>query len=293
MATLQAYITANPKVIYSWLVPREFASNSAYQTMVANYEATTAQVYFFTTMTAANYASFTPTMKCVVGLIEYTTIPVTEFSLAADFYGTLNYNPSSTNQVPPTAFQFGYGVTAWPPTGNQATLATYKAANVNYYYAASEGGISTAALYWGTTMDGHDFTYWYAVDNVQINGELNVANEIINGSNSPINPLYYNQPGVDRLQNRLAATMRTETGYGLVLGTVILTKLDSVTLQNNFANGLYLGQTVVNAVPFQTYVNANPTNYQSGIYNGLQVIATIQTGFKQILINILAAQLNP
>ena len=292
IAALQTFINANPKTIYSWLVPREWASSSDYQTMVANYEATTAEVYFFTTMTASNYGSFSPTMKCVLGLIEYTTIPATEFTLAAAFYGTLNYNPSSTNQVPPTAFQFGYGVTAWPPMGNQATLALYKAANVNYYYAASEGGISTAALYWGTTMDGNDFTYWYSIDNVQINSDLNVANEVINGSNSNIAPLYYDQNGIDRLQNREVATMRTEAGYGLALGNVTVTKLDPNTFRDNFEAGLYAGQVVVNAVPFQLYVTENPDDYPIGTYNGLQVVYTPNRGFKQILINVLVANLN-
>lgn len=35
-----------------------------------------------------------------------------------------------------------------------------------------------------------------------INLEMDLANEVINGSNTTVNPLYYEQNGIDRLQRR-------------------------------------------------------------------------------------------
>src|SRR6185312_1598044 len=152
---MTTFLATNPNAFYSYLVPRYWADESTYLTFVANFESPTSKVYFFTTMTTGNYTSFTPAMKCVVGLVEAPTIPVTEFSLAAMFYVTLNYNPSSTNKITPTAFSYLFGVTSYPLAGNGALLTALAAAGVNYVGTGSEGGISTAVLFYGTTMDSN------------------------------------------------------------------------------------------------------------------------------------------
>jgi hypothetical protein len=202
-------------------------------------------------------------MKCAVTLIEAPAAPGTEFSMAALFWVTLNYNPSPINLVTPTAFSFVVGVTPYPTAGNAALRATLKAAFVNLIVQAAEGGISNTAIFWGTTQDGHDFTYWYSVDWVQINIDLNLSNEIINGSNNPQNPLYYDQNGINRLQAKAQATMNSGVAFGLVLPPVTVT-----------------------AVPFATYVRDNPGDYPAGVYNGLAVTYTPQRGFTNITFNV-------
>ncbi len=112
-------------------------------------------------------------------------------------------------------------------------------------------------------MDGNDFTYWYSVDWVQINVELDLANEVINGSNNPLAPLYYNQDGINRLQARAQATMNRGISDGLVLAPVS-----------------------VAAIPFVTYVADNPSDYAAGTYNGLSVTYTPSRGFKSITFNV-------
>lgn len=213
-------------------------------------------------------------------------INATEFSLASAFWVSLHYAPSTTNRVTPFAFSFVFGVTPFPSRGNQALLATLKAASMNWIGTGAEGGISNTILLWGTTCDANDFTYWYSVDWVQINLDLATANAVINGSNNPINPLYYNQPGIDRLQAVAAATMARGVTYGLVLGTITQTALDGTTLATNLANGLYTNQTIVNAVPFVTYSVANPSDYRIGKYAGFAVIYAPQRGFINIVYNV-------
>lgn len=177
-------------------------------------------------------------------------IGLAEFSHAANFYNWLRYNPSTTNRVAPFAFQFVYGVTAFPLKGFNSVLAGIKAAHVNYIGTGDEGGSSSTCLFWGTTMDGNDATYWYAVDWFAINTDLMVANAVINGSNNPINPLFYNQPGVDYLQAVVASVANRGITYGMILGQVIQTALDGPVLDANLNNGDYADRTVVNAVPF-------------------------------------------
>lgn len=265
VADLATYLTDNPNTLYSYLVPRDFADEATYVTLVGLYTGTTKKTYFFTTVTTMNYADFVDT-KSVVAMVEAPDIPATEFSLAAMFYHTLNYAPSTSNKVPPTAFAYLFGVTAYPTAGNSALLATLKAAGVNVVGTGAEGGISNKVLFWGTTMDVRDFTYWYAVDWVQINLQIDLANEIINGSNNPLAPLYYNQDGINRLQARAQGTVNRGITFGMVLGPA-----------------------PVAAVGFVTYVADNPSDYPAGIYNGLSCTLTPARGFTSITFNLVVS----
>lgn len=210
----------------------------------------------------------------------------TEFSAAAPFFVVLNYAPSTTNKVTPTAFSFLTGVTPFPTQGNGSLLAALKAAGVNTVGTGAEGGISNAILNWGTTMDGRDFTYWYSVDWVQINVDLAIANAIINGSNNPINPLYYNQDGINRLQQVAARVMNNGVTFGLVLGAVKQTQFDGPALGAALSAGTFDNLTDVNAIPFVPYSAANPNDYAIGQYNGLSTEYTPARGFVGITYNI-------
>lgn len=290
VTALATWIAANTGELYSYLVPTLWASEPTYLTFLAGFESTTAKTYFFTTMALNNYASFTPLMKCVVGLVPAPGTPSTEFSLASAFWVTLHLSPSATDKVTPTAFSFVFGVTPWPSPGNQATLAALKAAGVNYIGSGSEGGISNTILLWGTTMDGNDFTYWYSVDWVQIQIDEAISNAIINGSNNPINPLYYNQAGIDRLQAVATQVMENGVTFGLVLGNVKQTSLDGPALADDIDNGDFDGQTVVNAIPFLTYSKENPGDYKIGRYSGFAIVYTPARGFISIVFFVNVTQ---
>lgn len=287
VAALDAYIPASAQFFYAYLVPRNWAASSAYLTFVAQFEAPTKKTYFFTTMTTGNYTTFTALMKCVVGMIEAPAIPATEFSLAAAFFVALNYSPSSTQRVTPYSFSYLYGVTPYPTTSNAVLFAALKAAGVNTVSTGAEGGISNAMLVWGTTMDLRPFNYWYSVDWTQINIERDIANAIINGSNDPINPLYYNQDGINRLQAVAAGTMGRGVSYGLVLGTVVQSELDQPELDAALSAGTFAGNAVVNAIPFIAYGVSHPSDYKIGKYGGFAIVYTPARGFTEIVFNLV------
>lgn len=184
----------------------------------------------------------------------------TEFSVAACFWRFLNYTPSAANLVAPFAFGYTYGTTAFPNRGQNAILAALKTANINVIGSGSEGGVSNTIILWGVAEDGRDLSYWYSVDWVQINMDIQISNAIINGSNNSQNPLYYDQNGINRLQAVAEGVMRNAISFGLALSPV-----------------------TTNAVPFVTYVAQNPSDYTAGIYGGLSVSYTPQRGFIQIL----------
>ena len=218
-------------------------------------------------------------------------IPTLEFSAASDLWVNLNRKPSTTNKVTPNRFGFVYGVTPFPVQGNSSLLYTLSQANVNYIGLGYEGGISGTMIVPGTTMDGNDFTYWYSVDWVQLNCDLMLSNAVINGSNNPINPLYYNQAGIDRLQAVAAQVLNNGITFGMVLGPVVQTQLDGPVLAAAIAAGTYNGMTVINAVPFLTYSQENPTHYKIGLYQGLSIYYVPARGFANILINLTVSNI--
>ncbi|MFZ1011185.1 MAG: hypothetical protein WAN65_30380 [Candidatus Sulfotelmatobacter sp.] len=376
VTTLTNFINNNAQEFYAYLVPRTWAAESTYLTMLASFEEVTSKTYFFTTATLQNYSNFTAAMKCALVLVEapaygawpanvisaasytapfasWTTttnhgvavgqwfqisgmtpagyngwfqaqegttgttliatplaalgaesglgtlvastgtsagIGANEFSIADAFWTVLNWNPSSANRVTPLSFAFMFGDTPFPLKGNSSLLTTLANDNINYIGTGAEGGISTSCLFFGRTMDGNQFNYWYSIDWLQLNCDQAISNAVINGSNNPISPLWYNQNGITTLQSVVASTVKNGIGAGLILGALTLVELDPTTFAQNVASGVYAGQAVVNAVPFATYVAANPSNYAAGKYGGLSVAFTPQTGFQQITINLTAVQ---
>jgi hypothetical protein len=189
------------------------------------------------------------------------TAASTEFQAAALFYQWLSNNPSIASPSPPMNFRFVYGVTPWSLTNNSTTISDILTVGGNIILSGAEGGISTATIRNGTTMDGNQAMFWYAVDWVQIQAKLQLANAIINGSNS-IPPLYYNQPGINTLLAVLENIGAAGVSFGLLLNATFT------------------------ATPFYTYTQANPSNYAAGIYDGFTCVATPKLGFAQITFNL-------
>lgn len=247
------------------------------------------------TGTASNTIVFAlasdPGAETTLGTLEAslyasTGVTSTEFSLAAPFHHSLNYNPSSSNKVAPFSFARLFGVTPFPSKGNSALLTTLQEANVNYVFTGAEGGLTDTYLFWGRVMSGRDFTYWYSVDYAAINIDINLANEVINGSNNPVNPLYYSQSGIDRLQDRAVATFGNCIAVGLANGSIRRTSLSAADFNAALDAGTYAGYIVVNAEPFTTYLTENPNDYRTGRYAGLSAQYIPNRGFQSIIFNL-------
>ena len=207
-----------------------------------------------------NYTPYIGLKSASYWLRAPTDLAANNFPAAAAFANVIGYVPSQVNQLSPFAFRFSYGSNNFPLYG--ADAVNFKAASVNYIDTGAEGQISNSILKWGRTGDGRDISYWYSVDWLQINLKIGLANEIINGSNRPTNPLYYNQTGIDILKNRAQQILNQAVSYGMLLTT-------STT-------------PIVSAIPFLTYTTNNPSDYKSGIYNGLSTTVIPSRGFTSI-----------
>lgn len=285
-SALGTFIAANPGQFYSYLVPRLWDASAGLLALLAANENLSSKTYFFITTTISTYVAYSNLMKAAFLMVEAPGIPLSEFSLAAPYQVSLNYAPSSGNRMTPFAFSDLFGVTPYPTKGNQALLTTLKAANVSIVGTGAEGGISNTIILWGAMADGNDFTYWYSVDWIQLNASRAIANAVFNGSNNPLNPLYYNQPGINVLQDVVVQTVKNGITFGLATGTVTRAALDGPVFTENLDSGAYIDQDVVNAVPFITWTTENPSDYAAGRYGGLSVVWIPQRGFKQIIFNI-------
>jgi hypothetical protein len=286
IVALATWIAANPGRIYSYLTPIEWDGDSTFVPFLRTFVALDAKTYFFVTTTQAHEALYAG-IKSVIALVPSPTALSSEFGAAGPFSGTLGWNPSSTQQVPPLEYQFLAGITPWSPYGNQSAFTGFATNNINYAGTGAEGGISNVILFGGNTQDGNPFNYWYSVDWAAINTDLSISNAVINGSNSAPY-LYYNQQGINRLQAVALSVMRQAVSYGLANGTVIGTQLPYVKFAENFNNGLYDGQIVVNAEPYTVYTQENPSDYSIGKYAGLALAYTPLRGFDQIIVNLNA-----
>lgn len=294
IAALAAYLTANPLKYYRYLIPRGWDADSTFVTLVGLYNSTTAKVYFHVTATLSTYSSFTlANGKSVLMTIEAAGIPATEFTSAALMWVALNYNPSSTNQVTPFCFSFlaNGSCTPYPVTSTQA--ATFKTANLNYVTTGAEGGISNLILVNGTQADGNPLNYWYSVDWFQINGAQTLAAAVINGSNNPLAPLYYDQPGINSLETKMNGTAAQGVSYGLAVGPVTSYQLTAAQFAALLGSGSAPLGVLVNAVPFVSYVALNPNDYPIGKYTGISISYTPARGFQSITFNIAVSNFIP
>ena len=249
---------------YSYLLPKTWDVSDA-QVMAAQYEGTTAQVYFYVTTTLATYAGWDG-IKSVFAALQSPSAPAIEFSTAAMYWASLSYDPSASNLAHPFEYTYLYSVTPYVLTNTQQV--TLLANGVNWVGTGAQGGISNTLIEGGTFMDLNPFNYWYCVDWLSINVAQALSAAIINGSNLPTNPLYYNQAGINTLQ-----------------------KVAQATVNNGISFGLILSPASVVATPFTTYVAQHPGDYATGTYNGLSLTFVPLRGFSSITIYLTASNI--
>jgi hypothetical protein len=267
VAQLEEYI-ANPEVrFYSYLVPAAWDVEATFPVLAQNNSSPTSQIYFFVSTAIADdsYVQYEG-IKSVFAVVSDPLTPSTQFPTAAFFHATLAYAPSAASLVSPLSWTYVYGLSAYALTNSQQT--TLLAAGVNWVGTGAEGGISNTLIVGGQLMDLNPWNYWYAVDWLSINVEQSLAAAVINGSNTPTNPLYYNQAGINRLQAVAQNTANNGVSFGMILSPVEVT-----------------------ATSFVEYVDQNPGDYAIGRYAGLACTFVPARGFQTIVINLTASNI--
>ena len=233
-------------------------------TLANSYASPSGMTYFFvmtTTATISDYAG----IKSVITAVPAPAAASTEFTAATLLYQWSVQAPSAVAPASPMAYRQIYGCTPWPVTGQASAIQTILSAYGNIAYSGVEGGLTGTYIFKGTTSDGTQAMFWYAVDWFQIQIQRAMAAAIINGSNS-IPPIVYNQQGINTLRTVGQGVADTSISFGLNL-TATLT-----------------------AQPFGSYTTQNPANAAAGIYGGFAATVDPQLGFLGIVFNIDAVQ---
>jgi uncharacterized cupredoxin-like copper-binding protein len=126
---------------------------SALNFMASQYASPSAKTYFFVTTNTTDLPNYA-TQKSVFAVVPSPTAASQEFQAAMPFYQWLVNKPAAANQLAPMAYRFAFGVTPWVQAGNSASINTVLTNFGNLILTGAEGGISTATLFKGTTMDG-------------------------------------------------------------------------------------------------------------------------------------------
>lgn len=290
VTALTTFITNNPGMFYAYRTPRSWDSVSSFLALAVQLSGTAGTVYFYQTISSANIANYTNQMKSIRWLVDAPGIPTTEDDGTAPFWNLLSTQPSNATPVAPFQYRFEFGVTPWPTANNGPLLASFLSGGGNYMGSGSQGGISNVILQGGQGSDGLPINFWYATDFAQINGAQFIANAVINGSQPGPNPLYFDQPGINRLQQAFCTFMTSMVTFGLCLNPPKQTELDATAFQAALDAGAFDNVTVVNAVPFPAYTAANPGDYKIGQYTGLTSVFTPKRGFDRIVFNLVVSQ---
>ena len=304
VAALEEWLKLNPRSFYGYLLPRSIGTSDdkikTFQNLFKQYQSPEAMTYFWMTVDKEQIGYLDKTFKCVIQGVEAPDVltdlnladPYGEFTLATMFYNALIYKPSNSRRVAPMAFKFAYGVTHYPTQNNGPLLKSFKDNATNYISTGAEGGIDFNTIYTGVTKDGMDyFNWWWTIDYVQIQINLDLSNCIINGANDALAPLYYDQGGIDTLHACLTGTMINARAFGMVVGAIIMSGSTGDQLAQDIANGVYDGACNTNAVPFIPYAQSNPGDYKIGEYDGLSTLFIPKRGFIHVLVTVAASEL--
>ncbi|MDR8054211.1 hypothetical protein [Burkholderia cenocepacia] len=277
VAAITAYLQNNALQNYVYVVPRSWATSQDFLTLVAQYDNPMAMTYFAVTATRSNLSSVGPAFashKCVELYAESDADLATGavFGAAAMVYLIVSQNPTSTQKLLPIAPRVINGVQPgkWTPT-ERTLLQQY---SFNYPDAGIEAGLTNTLLKGNAYASGDFFEYWYASDATAIRVHLALTNAIVNGNENAINPIKFDQRGIERLQQVAQSTIDALVAAGVLLPA------NQVT-----------GTGIVNAVDFLTYTNQNPSDYRTGVYRGLSVTVIPSRGFTHVTFNMAVTDL--
>ncbi|MDR8091093.1 MAG: hypothetical protein V4807_12240 [Burkholderia gladioli] len=272
VAAFTTFLQSNPGQFYYFVVPRSWAVSTTFSALLSQYDASLAMTYFVVTATRANAATVLPTLsghKCALAYIESDEDLATQsvYGAAAVAYSVVSQNPTSTRKLLPIAPRTIVGVQPSKWTSVERTL--FQKYFANYPDVGLEAGLTNTLLKGNTYASGDYFEFWYASDRTVLNEHLALANAVVNGNANAINPLKFDQRGIDRLQQTAQVTHDNLVAAGVLLPSNQTT-----------------GTGIVNAVDFATYTAQNPSDYRQGIYRGLSLTVIPARGFSHVTFNL-------
>jgi hypothetical protein len=260
-ALLQDYLVSYPLQNYLYVLSQAASADPTVQAVPNLYDYLTSYTYFLLTLNAAQAGAFGD-HKSAILFTPAVALPALEFSASTVAFMFSSLKPSAVARIQPFNFRFVQDATPYA-SASSGLLTAIAASNTNVVIPATAGGLTENMLLGGQTSDGNAINLWYGPDYASLNVTQALTNELINGSNDSINPLYYSQEGINRLVARCTQTLNSCITVGAILGPI-----------------------TVNSIDFATYVSTFPDDYEQGIYNGISFTIVPARGFNGITYNM-------
>lgn len=125
--------------------------------------------------------------------------------------------------------------------------------------------------------DGYFWHTRYAQDYVLFLIKSNVDALFDTSADTAGSAITYNESGIQSVKQNLITTLKSARSLGLInrFGASI-----------DISTGAITGQGDLTSIPFEEYKNANPTNYNEGIYSGYSGYIEIQGFIVKIIFNV-------
>lgn len=257
------WITMNPSVYYAYLVPRTWDGNPVFFSLIARFESTTGQTYFFVTTTLATWQAYTALMKDVNALIECPAYGVwqanalsgisytgawganvlTAISWAATAGGTVTATTTTAHAVQPGE-QFSIsGVTPAGYNGTFIALAGTSASTLIYALASNPGAETVLGTLVASPFGSVTATTTSA-HGVQVGQYFTLAGTVPTGYNGTFQAI------TGTTGSTLVFALSANPGSETVLGTL---------LASYYASAGVPSTEFSQAAPFWTWLQTNPS----------------------------------
>lgn len=228
-------------------------ANDLYVLLANDYNSNSKACYGVAAIPFANFTNDNKrnltNIKSLFTLATNDSSTMVQMGIGAIGYELSNYQPSVTNKVNPMTYRRLYNSEPLSDDDYRANKHLQDDFYTNMLMSPPNDGSGARSLvYPGIMTDGNDFTYWYGIDYIRFTLISNITNFLIESANSKINPLYYNQDGIDRLKAKVNQIISNCAAYGII--------------QINYR---------IDAISYYEYVTQNPDDYKNEVYGGISI----------------------
>ena len=278
LTALDEYLTNTAMPSYIHYLPQQMLRDSRISSMIyQKYQDLQAKTYFF--INANNDADFENNQifknakdsKCVAVFFDNTLENYNLAASVAGLFASYKFDISDTNPSSPFNYKAILGVKYQCLIQSLQQNLIQKSLNFMATLA------NNSVLLNGRYTDSFPIEYRYQWDLVSFEVENALQTLILNGVNNPIYIVKYNQDGIDTIRSNIKATLNRMINWGCV--TDFSARINSAT--GDMEN---IGD--ITAIDFNSYVSANPTDYENEIYAGISFYLRIGRYIRQVILSI-------
>lgn len=275
---LEEYLTNATEAAYIYYLPQQMLSDARISSRIyQKYNDLQSKTYFFINcpgdadIESNQIINNASNSKCVAVFYNNTLAGYNLAASVCGLFASYKFDISDTNPASPFNYKTLEGVKF--NTLTQAMQQSLIQASLNFMSTLANNNV----LLNGRYADTYPIDYRYQWDLVSFEVENSLQTLILNGVNNPIYIVKYNQDGIDTIRSNIKATLNRMINQGCVTDF-------SATL--NSATGEMENLGDITAIEFNTYVLANPQDYENEIYGGISFYLRIGRYIRQVVLSI-------